>query len=369
MPPLPALDHIPAHVVALTDYEPLARERMTEHAWAYVSGGAADEVSVRRNREAFEHIELTTRIFSDLTGAHTRLELFGRQLDYPILLAPVAYQQLVHEAGELATAEAADVMNAGMVLSTLSSVSIEQVTQQTSSPLWFQLYIQPDRGFTRALVDRVQAAGAQAIVVTVDATVGGMRNREQRSCFQLPVGVEAVHLKGAIQPPVEPRTLTDVPLFGTVAVNTAPTWRDLEWLLANSRAPVLVKGVTSPTDAERLVQMGVAGIVVSNHGGRTLDTMVPPIDVLPNIAKQVQGRVPILMDGGVRRGTDVLKAIALGATAVLIGRPYIYALATAGALGVAHVLAILRAELEAAMVLTGCANLSEINSEILWKRV
>jgi 4-hydroxymandelate oxidase len=366
--PLPPLDHIPPHVVALTDYEPLARERMTSQAWAYLSGGAGDEIGLRRNREAFDQIELRTRILPDLSEASTQITLLGRTFDYPFLLAPVAYQMLAHPAGELATAEAAGVMNAGMVVSTQASVSLEAIPERTLGPLWFQLYIQPDREFTAALVQRAESAGYQALVITVDAPVNGIRNREQRAGFALPQGVEAVNLRGMKTPQEAPRTLADAPLFGTALAKAAPTWRDLEWLLSKTKLPVLVKGVTTEDDVERCIALGVAGVIISNHGARTLDTIAPPVSLLPSIAKRVDGRVPILIDGGIRRGTDILKAIALGAQAVLIGRPYVYALAAAGALGVAHAIAILRAELEVAMALTGCPRVCDITEAILHRR-
>jgi 4-hydroxymandelate oxidase len=363
---LPPLDRIPGNVVALSDYEPLARERMTASAWAYLSGGAGDEIGLRRNREAFERIELRTRVLTDLSAATTRVTLFGRAFDYPILLAPVAYQRLAHPAGEFATAEAAAVMKTGMVLSTQSSVSLEDVAASTSGPLWFQLYIQPDRAFTHALVQRAEQAGYQALVLTVDAPVNGVRNREQRAGFALPEGVEAVNLRGMVHPEHTPRSLTESPLFGTSLIAAAPTWRDVEWLRSITRLPVILKGITSENDAERAVTLGVAGIIVSNHGARTLDTIAPPINLLPRIVRQVARRIPVLVDGGIRRGTDVFKALASGAQAVMIGRPYVYALATAGALGVAHAIAILRAELEVAMALTGCARVEEIDHTMLW---
>ena len=203
------------------------------------------------------------------------------------------------------------------------------------------------------------------MVVTVDAPVNGVRNEEHRVQFRLPNGIDAANLRGV--PPRETHGLDAMALCGGLPKHE-PTWRDIIWLIGQTRLPVLVKGIMLPNDARRAVEAGVAGIILSNHGGRTLDTLPATIDVLPLIAAEVRARVPLLLDGGIRRGTDVLKALALGAKAVLIGRPYIYGLAVAGAIGVAHVVNILRAELEIAMVLTGCRQLAEIDEKVLWRK-
>jgi 4-hydroxymandelate oxidase len=214
------------------------------------------------------------------------------------------------------------------------------------------------------LVQRVEAAGYGAIVVTVDAPVNTMRNREQRAQFHLPTGIDAANLRGL--PPAAAHQIDENSLCGGMMA-TAPTWQDIDWLRSATRLPVIVKGIMSPTDARIAAEREVSGIIVSNHGGRTIDTAPAAIQVLPRIADTVAGRMPLLFDGGIRRGTDVLKALALGASAVLIGRPYIYGLAAAGAVGVAHVLNILRAELEVAMALTGCPTLEKIDRSVLWR--
>ncbi|MFZ6047334.1 alpha-hydroxy acid oxidase [Pseudomonas sp. CR3202] len=367
MTPLPKLQQIPAEIVAVADYEPFARERMAPGAWAYLAGGAADELTLADNLAAFQRVRLLNRVLDDLGGGHTRLQLCGLDLDYPILLAPVAFQKLAHPEGELATVLGASAMGAAMVVSTQASVSLEAIAEAAHTPLWFQLYIQPDREFTRELVRRAEAAGYRALLVTVDAPVNGVRNREQRAGFTLPEGVEAVNLKGMRNLPPSIAQPGASPLFGSPLLAHAPTWKDLEWLQSLTRLPVLVKGVMSACDAARAVEQGVAGIVVSNHGGRTLDTLPATLDVLPALAQAVAGRVPLVLDGGVRRGTDVLKALALGASAVMIGRPYVHGLATAGASGVAHVLHMLRSELEVAMALTGCPTLADIDASLLWR--
>ncbi len=364
--PAEPLQQIPADVVAVADYERLAPHFMSEPAAAYLLGGAADEFTLRDNCAAFQRLRLRSRVLRELAGGDTRLNLFGHDYDYPILLAPVAYQKLLHAQGELATAMGAAAVGAGMVVSTQASVALEDVARGARAPLWFQLYPQPDRDFTRELVKRVELAGYRAIVLTADAPISGVRNREQRAGFAMPPGVEAVNLRGARAMPAQRAGAGESAVFGTALLDVAPTWKDLQWLLSATRLPVLVKGILAAEDAALAIEMGAAGIIVSNHGGRTLDTLPATIDALPAVAAAVAGRVPLLMDGGIRRGTDVLKALALGADAVLVGRPYAFGLAVAGALGVAHVLHILRTEFEAAMALAGCRTLGDIGKEVIF---
>lgn len=365
--PLPALNQIPPELVALTDYEPLAREHLGEQAWAYFSGGAGDEVTLRENRQAFDKLKLLPRVLRDMKGGGTQTTLLGQVHDYPILLAPIAYHKMAHREGELATVLGASAMKAGMVVSTRASVPIEDIARSAETHLWFQLYIQPDRAFTLDLVQRAESAGYQALVLTVDAPLNGIRNRLQRAQFRMPPGVEAVNLKGMQGPDLRPKQAGENVAFGSF-LDDAPTWEDLAWLRSITSLPILLKGVLSPEDALLALKHGVAGIIVSNHGGRVLDTAPATIDILPEISAAVAGRVPLLLDGGIRRGTDVLKAIALGASAVLIGRPYIYGLSVAGAVGVAHVLNILRAEFEVAMGLTGCKTVADISRSVVWPR-
>ena len=365
--PLPPLERIPPQIAAVEDYEAFARSRMTPGAFAYVSGGAADELTLRENVEAFRRLRLGTRVLRDVDGGDTRLELLGHELAYPILLAPVALQKLAHPDGELATALAAAAMQTPMIVSAQASASLEDIAAQGQGQaiLWLQLYLHGDRGFIRELVARAEAAGYRALVVTVDAPVSGARNREQRAEFALPPGIEAVNLRGMRATTGSVARAGESPVFGSGVLAGAPTWKDIDWLRSVSALPVLLKGIMSPDDAETAIGAGAAGIVVSNHGGRTLDTQPATIDVLEPIARAVDGRLPVLLDGGVRRGTDILKALALGARAVLVGRPYVYALAAAGPSGVAHVLHILRTELEMAMVLTGCRRLADAGPEIV----
>lgn len=364
--PFAPLQQIPADIAAVGDYQAYARERMSEQAWAYLAGGAADELTLQDNRQAFDRLRLRSRVLQDLRGGNTRLRLFGQDYEHPIFVAPVAYQKLAHADGELACVLGASALRAGMVVSTQASIELETIAAQSQTPLWFQLYIQPDRDFTAALVRRAEAAGYRALVLTVDAPVSGIRNREQRAGFALPAGIEAVNLRGMRPLAVSADPSASSLLLGGPLLNAAPTWADLAWLRAQTRLPILLKGILSAADAEQALAAGVDGLIVSNHGGRTLDGLPATIEALPEVAAAVQGRVPVLLDGGIRRGTDILKALALGADAVLVGRPCIFALAAAGAVGVAHVLQLLRAELEVAMALTGCADLASIGPQTIW---
>lgn len=365
-----ALGQIPPGVVTLADHEAHAQTRLDANAWAYFSGGAGDEITLRANRSAWDRIELQPRVLRALAGGHTRIELLGRTWAHPVMLAPVAFQRMAHPDGELAAALAAAALGAGLVLSTQSSVPMEAVAKAVlgeadRGPLWFQLYLQHDRGFTRELVQRAEQAGYEALVLTVDAPTHGARDRERRADFRLPAGVSAVHLAGLAPAAAPPLRQGQSTLFDQILA-TAPSWDDVAWLQAQTRLPVLIKGVLHESDAREAVRMGLAGLIVSNHGGRTLDTVPATARVLPRIADAVAGALPVLVDGGIRRGTDVLKAVALGASAVLVGRPAVYALANAGAVGVAHVLRLLRDELEIAMALCGCATLAEASPALLF---
>lgn len=347
-----------AGIVNLDDLEARARERLDANAWAYLAGGAGDERTLRANREAWAAAWLQPRVLRRLAHGHTRVELLGRTLAHPVLVAPVAYQRLAHDDGERATALAAAAQRAGLVLSAQASVAMEDIArlvlpEARRGPLWFQLYLQGDRGFDLELVRRAEAAGFEALVLTVDAPVHGARDRERRAGFRLPAGIAAVNLAGA------PRAPLGGELCGGL-LQAAPSWDDIAWLRAHTRLPLLLKGVLHPDDARLALQHGAAALIVSNHGGRTLDGALPTAWALPRIAEAVDAALPLLVDGGIRRGTDVLKAIALGARAVLVGRPIVHALAVAGAHGVALALRLLRDELEIAMALCGVETLADV---------
>lgn len=367
---LSRLQEIPADVVNLADFEPHARAALSEASWAYLNGGAGDELTLRANRSAWDGLRLQARVLRELAGGHTRSTLLGRELAQPVLLAPIAYQRLAHADGELACAYAAAAQQAGMVLSAQSSMAMEGVArafqeEPGSGPLWFQLYWRDDRDFMLQLLRRVEAAGFEALVLTVDAPVHGARDRERRAGFKLPDDVRAVNLGGikkalSLQP-------GQSELFDGLLPRAA-TWAEIDWLRAHSHLPLLLKGANHPDDAREAVARGVAGLIVSNHGGRTLDTLPATAELLPQVRAAVGPDLPLLVDGGIRRGSDVLKALALGADAVLLGRPYVHALATAGALGVARALRLLRDEFEIAMALCGCKTLDDIGPAQLWTK-
>lgn len=360
---------IPADIRCAADYERHAIHHIEAQAWQHIQSGADQNLTLSHNRAALDALRLVPQPVADLRHAHTRIELLGQTLASPLLLAPVAYQRLVHPEGELATVRAAMALQTGMVVSTLSSFTLEEIAQAGqaaatemghSTPRWFQLYMQPAREHSLQLIRRAEAAGYTAIVWTVDASI-------KRSGFALPHGVEAANLRGMPSTQHTPPLLGPI-LFGTPLMQQIPTWDDLRWLRAQTQLPIIVKGILSPAQAQQAVDLGADALIVSNHGGRVLDGVVSPIEVLPAIAQAVQGQVPLLLDSGVRHGTDVVKALALGASAALIGRPQLYALATAGLVGVAHLLHLLRAELELTMAQLGCATVADITPAVLWQQ-
>ncbi|HEX6885263.1 MAG TPA: alpha-hydroxy acid oxidase [Planctomycetota bacterium] len=357
--PDPAFDE----VISLTDLEAIARRRMSHMAWEFVEGGAADGISLRWNREAYDRLRLDPRMLRDVGTIDTRVELLGLELAHPILLAPTALHRLAHPEGELATVRGAGASEALMTLSTMASTTLEEVAAAASGPLWFQLYVQRDRGYTAELVQRAEAAGYRALVITVDTPTDGPRYRQQRVGFHLPHGVEMANLRGLATG--GKKLDTEHGTFQNILPQQL-TWQVIEWLQSLTRLPVLLKGILHPDDARLARAQGVAGVIVSNHGARNLDTAPATIDALPRIADAVGDELVLLVDGGVRRGTDVLKALALGARAVLVGRPIFHGLASAGAEGVARMLAILRAELGMAMALCGRARAAELDRSVLW---
>lgn len=354
---------IPADTVSLCDYERYFHERCDPAVRAYIAGAAADGITQRENRDAFDRLRLMPRVLVDMSHASARTELFGEPLDYPVIIAPTAWHKLVHPQGEMATVEAASLTRTWMTLSTQASVALEEVARASAAPLWFQLYMQPRRDDTLSLVRRAEQAGYMAVMVTVDAAVSGIRNMEQRAGFRLPDGISAVNLAGfgAVEPVA---SRAGSPVFQGL-LRHAPGWSDIEWLCRQTALPVLVKGILNPADIGPALAAGVSGIVVSNHGGRTLDGVPATIDALPFVAQAVAGRVPVLVDGGIRRGTDILKALARGASAVLVGQPVVHALAVGGVPGVAHLLTILQAELEVAMALAGQPRLTNVDASLV----
>ena len=334
-------------------------------AWEYVSGGAADELTLRWNHESYERIRLRTRNLVDVSKIDTRITLFGRERPFPILIAPAAYQKMIHPEGELASVRGAGAAGATMVLSCFSNVTVEEVAAAAQCPTLVSNLRASRTRLHRQLGPPGRGRGLQALVVSIDTPVLGPRYRETRIKFALPPGLERANLKGLAtalggQRPNE-QTIYSATLDPTV------TWKDIAWLRSLTRLPVLLKGILNDEDAARAVDAGVAGIIVSNHGGRNLDTVPATIDALPQVIARVAGRVPVLVDGGILRGTDVIKALATGASAVLIGRPALYGLAVNGAEGVTHVLNILRREFAMAMALTGRTTIAAIDGSVIWR--
>jgi len=350
-------------IFSLPELEALAESYMSAMARAYVCGGAADELTLRANCEDWQRMLLKPRVLVDVSQIDLKTEVLKHRFNLPILLAPTAFHRLCHPEAELATAQGANRAGVGMILSSYSTVAVEEVARAAQHPVWFQLYTQTDRGLTQEMVRRGEAAGCKALCVTVDTPVLGARHRESRSQFTLPPDFKLPNLNLG---PVSHR-----PIRGAIyseLLNPALTWKDVEWLRSITKLPVLLKGVLNPEDAARAVDAGVAGVIVSNHGARNLDTVPSTAAALPRIVERVQGKVLLIVDGGIRRGTDVLKALALGAQAVLIGRPFLFGLAVAGAEGVARAVDILRNELMMAMALTGRTAIAQIDRSVLWER-
>jgi 4-hydroxymandelate oxidase len=342
--------------INLFDFENRAEQVMSKMAYEYVASGAADENTLKWNREALDKIKLQTHVLNDVSKVDTKVSILGQQLLFPFLIAPSAFHKVMHPEGEIATARGAGLASATYVVSSFTTTPIEEIAKVATQPLWFQLYIVDDRTFVRDLIQKVEEQGVKALCVTVDTPVTGARNRQQRVNFRLPPELTAPYM-----------VASSTSKGQVLLLKQSMTWKDIEWLKSITKIPVLLKGILNPDDAEQAVKTGVSGIIVSNHGARNLDTVPATIEVLPYIARRVNKRIPVLMDGGIRRGTDIVKAIALGANAVLVGRPVCYGLACGGAAGVAKVLDILRNELQIAMALTGSPTIAQIDQSFIWK--
>ena len=357
--PLAPLKQIPAHLQTLADYEKQAQQHLPTMVWHYLQGGSMDELSVQANLDQFKTIQLIPRHLNDLTRGHTACEILGQRFPHPIFLAPIGHQQQFHPEAELATALAAEVLESNLILSNFSNTDMRSL--KADNPYkWFQLYWQGNREKSLALVQLAEQQNFKALVITVDSPHTGIRDRERRVFFQLPEGMQHPHTPTHI--PLPEIDENQHPVFNGL-MQIAPKWADIEWIIAHTSLPVILKGIVHPQDAKLALQYGVQGLIISNHGGRVLDTCISPLTALQLIKKVVPTDFPLILDGGIRRGSDVFKALALGATAVCIGRPYIYGLATAGALGVAHVLKILKEEFEITMALMGTATVNDINQE------
>ncbi len=350
----------------LYELEAAAREQLSDMTWDYYSSGADDERCVRRNCAAFEAIALHYRVLVDVSKRDLATTVLGHPVALPILVAPTAFHRLAHPDGELASAAAAGDAGTVFTLSTLSNTPVEDVVAATTAPVWFQLYVYRDRGATEALVRRVEAAGASALVLTVDAPLLGRRERDVRNGFALPPELEIANLHAAGYGTLAPRAGdSGLAAYVNELLDPSVTWKAFSWLRALTTLPIVVKGIVRPDDAARAVYEGAAGVVVSNHGGRQLDAAPATIEVLGRCVDAVGGRGEVYLDGGVRRGADVVKALAYGARAVLVGRPILWGLAAGGRRGVTLALELLRRELDLAMALCGCPDVAHITRDLV----
>ena len=360
--------------VNLDELEPLAAERLSPLAYDYFASGAGDELTLRRNREAFAELRLLPRVLAGVGEIDLATTVLGTPASMPLAVAPTAFHGLAHPDAERASASGAAAADVPFCLSSLSNTPLEEVAAAAGSR-WFQLYVFRDRELTRELVARAEAAGYEAILLTVDAPVLGRRERDIRNRFQLPDHLRIACVDDRLGAPGGPgspggseATGSGLAAYFASQLDPGLDWADLAWLIETSELPVLVKGVAHPADAERAVEAGAAGVVVSNHGGRQLDTVPATIELLPAIAAAVGGRGEVLLDGGVRRGTDIAKALCLGASAVMVGRPVLWGLALDGEAGVRRVIDMLRIELRETMALLGTPDIAELGPELVLRR-
>jgi 4-hydroxymandelate oxidase len=347
-----------ARYVNLVELEGMARRVLPPDIFDFYAGGAEDELTLQAARDAYLSWRLLPHVLAGVGDIDLTTELLGEHLEWPVFIAPTGAHRLAHDAGELATANAARAENTLMAASMYSTVPLEAIAE-VAGPCWFSASLLRDRGLTRALIERAKAAGYRAVTMTVDQPMAGRRERDIHNDFHLPPGIEPasfVDLERTEVSPIEQMTAMQDPTL---------TWTDLASFIEHSPLPVIAKGVLRPDDALRALEAGVAAVYVSNHGGRQLDSAVPSLDALPAVVDAVGGDVPVLIDGGIRRGTDVVKALALGARAVGIGRPILYGLALDGAAGVRGVLQVLKEELTLTLTLCGARRPQELNSEIL----
>lgn len=342
--------------------ETRARQVLDRAAYEYFAGGSDDEVTLRDNEASWQRLRLIPRVMRDLSSVTIEQILFGSQIAAPMLVAPMAFQRMAHPDGEVATARAAQSAGIPMVISTMATVTLEGIAAAVGdSQRWFQFYLHRDRGLSRRLLERAEGSGCTAVVLTVDVPVVGRRRRDESNQFHLPDGIAVANLEASL----ESGGGSALSEYSDAAFEPSLTPDLLEWIAGVTALPLLVKGVLHPDDAVAAVEAGAAGVIVSNHGGRQLDGAIASADALPAIADAIGGRVPLLVDGGIRSGTDILKALALGATAVLVGRPVLWGLAVGGEQGAAAVLEELTQELTRAMMLCGAKSIDEIDRSLI----
>jgi 4-hydroxymandelate oxidase len=347
--------------VNLFEAQEQARAKLPAETFDYFAGGANDEVSLRANRRIYDDISLRYRVLVDVSVRSTATTLFGQKVAAPIVIAPMAFQRMAHPDGELAVAGAAHEAGILMTASTFATCCLEDIAA-AGGPLWFQLYVHQDRGITQALVERAEASGYKALVLTADVPELGRRERDERHGFSLPPGMRVSNFPS--QQGANNQDL-DFRIFVEGMRDPSLNWKDVEWICSITKMPIIIKGLVRGDDALLAIEHGAKGVVVSNHGGRQLDTAIAPIKALPEVVQAVQGRIPVLVDGGIRRGTDVLKALALGADAVMLGRPVLWGLTVDGQAGVSRILQLLIAELDLAMALCGATTVNAIARDLV----
>ncbi len=347
--------------VNLAEYEAAAQERLPALAFDYVASGADDERTLGRNRSGFDRYLLRPRALAGVEAPRLATTVLGTPVALPVLLAPTAFHCLMHPEGERASVRAAGAAGTLMVASTLATRDLESIAAAATGPLWFQLYVYRDRLMTERLVRRAEAAGYAALCLTADTPVLGRRERDVRNSFALPDGLGLANFADPELASLPADGGSSLVSYMATAFDPSLSWRDIAWLRSLTALPVIVKGVMDAADARLAVDHGAAAVIVSNHGGRQLDSAPGTIEVLAEVVEGVAGRCEVYLDGGVRRGTDVVKALALGARAVLIGRPYLWGLAVDGEAGARRVLALLEAELTTALMLCGCADVAAVS--------
>jgi len=371
----------------IEDFRAVARRRLPRMIFDYLDGGSDDEVTLRANRTGFGKYQLMPRVLRDVENIDLATTVLGQEVDLPLLISPTGQTRMFHHGGEMAVARAAARAGTIYSLSSVSSTSIEDTAAASPDPKWFQIYVWRDRGVTKEFIARCRDSGYHALCLTVDLSTHGNRERDLRNRLSFPATLNLKTVTDVLRHPrwlyhyltgsrIEIANVVNSPrvqlpdsgnLMEYVASQFDPTvtWEDAAWMIDQWGGPFLIKGITSPEDARRAVDIGASGIIISNHGGRQLDTSPPAIEMLPEIVRAVAGRAEILIDGGVRRGTDVIKALALGAQAVMIGRPYLYALAAGGEAGVERMFDLFRAEITRDMALLGCPKISDITAEYI----
>jgi len=348
------------------DYEKASQSLLEPQAYDYYQSGAMSEHTLIDNITAYQRIKFLPRVLKDVSSINTSIKLAGRVLRLPLIISPTAFLGMAHPDGELAVAKAANNSNTIMVCSTMSNTPIEEITSVTNAAVWFQLYVYKDKQATLALIERAKNAGCEALVITVDAPFLGQRERDVKNQFQLPSHLKMSNLhalKNSHLPDKEGHS--GLAHYFESLIDKSLTWRDIGWIKEHANMPVYLKGILHPQDAKLAIEYGVDGIFVSNHGGRQLDGSIASIDALPGIIKSVNQQIPVILDGGIRRGSDILKALALGAQCAGIGRPVIWGLSHSGQQGVEDIFNIFQSELELTMALAGCSDVSSINSNII----